>query len=319
MDNPACPKISLVTPSYNQGEFLEETILSVLDQNYPALEYIVIDGGSSDNSLEILKKYDKHLHYWVSEQDEGQYHAINKGFAIATGDVFAWLNSSDFYLPWTLKTVGSIFQEKPEVSWLTTLNKLSFSEDGFCVNTRQVPAYSREAFLDGCYLPIWPRNLGWVQQESTFWRSELWQKAGGLNAAYRYAADFDLWCKFFKYAQLHGISSPLAGHRYHRGQISQIENKYKDEAERILNEARVENSMSPLNRKLKVCNDGRVLSSLVKTAISYRDTQVIGKFLEIIREFVIFSARSKYKAEVVVKSDVEMENKWELIDVNYKI
>src|SRR5712672_634542 len=112
------PKISLVTPSFNQGSFLEETIRSVLDQNYPNLEYVVIDGGSTDGSVEIIKKYERRLTWWISAPDGGQYEAINKGFARTTGEIMAWLNADDKYLPWTLSVVGDLMSTLPQVEWL---------------------------------------------------------------------------------------------------------------------------------------------------------------------------------------------------------
>jgi len=112
--DPAYPKISIVTPSYNQAQFLERTILSVLNQNYPNLEYIIIDGGSTDGSVEIIKKYEKYISYWVSEKDRGQSHALNKGFEKANGELVGWQNSDDLYLPGAFKKVIEVFKNKPD-------------------------------------------------------------------------------------------------------------------------------------------------------------------------------------------------------------
>src|SRR5687767_918810 len=112
------PKITIVTPSYNQGHFLEETITSVLDQKYPNLEYFVVDGGSKDNSVEIIKKYEQHITWWVSEKDRGQPHALNKGFERATGDVYGFINSDDCLLPGCLNYVGKQFAADPALKWL---------------------------------------------------------------------------------------------------------------------------------------------------------------------------------------------------------
>src|SRR5262245_41237730 len=102
------PRISIVTPSYNQGKFIEETIRSVIDQGYTNLEYIIIDGGSTDESIDIIRRYEKHLAYWVSESDRGAADAISKGFTRATGEIFAYLNSDDVYLPGTLQTIAAV-------------------------------------------------------------------------------------------------------------------------------------------------------------------------------------------------------------------
>ncbi len=233
LNNHTIPKISIVSPSYNQGIFLEQTMLSVLDQGYPNLEYIVIDGGSSDNSLEIIKKYENRLAYWVSEQDNGQYHAINKGFGHATGEIMAWLNSDDVYFPWALQCVGEIFSKCPEVEWITTCYPMALDERGLAVNCCNIDSFLKDSFFKGEFLPgfDWYAH-GWIQQESTFWRRSLWENSGAfLDDDLQLAGDFELWCRFFQHAYLYGVKLPLAGFRCHGTQktATRIE-KYKKEA-----------------------------------------------------------------------------------------
>ena len=115
------PKISIVTPTYNQGSYIEECIQSILDQGYPNLDYIIIDGGSIDNTVDIIKKYQDQLSYWVSEKDEGLYDALNKGFKKATGEIFGWLNSDDILHRKSLFTVADIFNSQAEVQWVQGL------------------------------------------------------------------------------------------------------------------------------------------------------------------------------------------------------
>lgn len=124
------PKISIVTPSFNQGKYLEKTILSVLEQDYPNLEYIIIDGGSTDNSVEIIKKYEKHLAYWVSEPDRGQSHAINKGFGHATGEILGWLNSDDYYAPGAPQAIAEAFLANPDVGAIVGAGEFLFEDTG---------------------------------------------------------------------------------------------------------------------------------------------------------------------------------------------
>jgi len=230
-------RISLVTPSYNQGRFLEETLRSVLEQDFAGLEYIVIDGGSTDQSREILQRHGDRLAYWCSEPDAGQYDAINKGFARSTGEVMGWLNSDDKHTPWTLSIVAEIFETFPEIEWLTTLFPLRWDARGRAVRCSQRHGFSRAAYMAGENLPTgkWYAP-GWLQQESTFWRRSLWERASGrIDTQWKVAADFELWQRFFQHAKLYAVDTPLAGFRQHGDQkTNQLKNEYQREAMDIL-------------------------------------------------------------------------------------
>lgn len=230
------PRITIVTPSFNQGDFLDECIDSVLGQNYPDLEYIVIDGGSTDNSLDVIRKYERHLAYWVSEPDKGQSHALSKGFSRSTGEIMAYINSDDKYFPWAFKTAGELFRDFHQVEWLTSIEYLCWNASGAPIPGWHVRGFTREDFYAGRTLGNSNAFLGWIQQESTFWRRSLWYKSGGyINADLHYAMDFDLWARFFEHAYLFGVALPLGGNRFQPAQktASGI-NKYYEEAARIL-------------------------------------------------------------------------------------
>lgn len=229
-------RISIVTPSFNQGAFLEACIDSVLSQNYPDLEYIIIDGGSTDDSVDIIRKYERHLAYWVSKPDAGQYQAIAKGFSLSTGEVMAWLNSDDIYLPGALQAVGEIFRNFPDVAWLTTRFPTGLNEKGALIKLGCFAGFSRHHFLRGDYLPEcgWEAN-GFIQQESTFWRRSLWTRSGsGFGGDLKYAGDFELWCRFFQHARLYGVDVPLGCFRRHELQKTDVSFQgYLDEAKSV--------------------------------------------------------------------------------------
>jgi glycosyltransferase involved in cell wall biosynthesis len=182
------PKISIVTPSYNQDQFIEETIRSVLLQGYPNLEYIIIDGGSTDNSVEIIKKYSPWLTYWVSEPDRGQSHAINKGFSRARGEIFSWLNSDDFLLPRALSYIVEARKKDPSaVAWV-----------GGCYCTTpegRIVAEIVPRGLERDRMANWGHD-GWFFQPSCFFAAWAWQKTEGLDESLHYAMDLDLWIRF---------------------------------------------------------------------------------------------------------------------------
>jgi glycosyltransferase involved in cell wall biosynthesis len=230
-------RISMVTPSLNQARFLRAALDSVLNQGYANLEYVVCDGASTDGSAEIVGHYADQLAWWTSEPDAGQFDAINKGFARSNGEIMGWLNSDDMHLPWTLSVVAEIFDAIPEIEWLTTLFPLGFDAEGRAVRCAERGPYSPGEFFRGDNLPglEWAAT-GWIQQESTFWRRSLWERAGGaVNANLAYAADFDLWARFFTTAELHAVAIPLAGFRHHADQkTAGTADGYKREARDVL-------------------------------------------------------------------------------------
>ncbi len=208
------PKISIVTPSFNTADFLEATITSVLDQNYPNLEFIIIDGGSTDGSVDIIRKYQHRLAYWVSEKDAGHYDAVNKAPARATGEIIGWINSDDMYFNFAFKTVAEIMTDLPEVSWLTTRNLVHWDAGGCMVDAFKVLGYSFDAYLDGRYLRTDLAGFSFLQQESMFWRRSLQEKvSGGIRTQFPLAGDFDLWGRFFQHAKLYSTDSCLGGFR----------------------------------------------------------------------------------------------------------
>ena len=225
------PLISIVTPSFNQGEFLEECIDSILGQNYPNLEYVIMDGGSADNSVEIIKKYEKYLRYWQSKPDGGQYAAINEGFKKTSGEIMTWLNSDDMYHDDSLFTVAYLFSTHENVGWLTG-RPTHWNKDGELLAVEDLSTYCRSDFLLKNY------NNPFIQQESTFWRRSLWEQAGGyVDESLGYAGDLELWVRFFRHAELYSVDALLGGYRYHGNQKAVLAmDRYVAEAEEVLEE-----------------------------------------------------------------------------------
>jgi glycosyltransferase involved in cell wall biosynthesis len=205
-------KISIVVPCYNMENFIEESLLSIINQNYPNLELIIVDGKSTDRTLEIISKYEKHISLLISEKDEGQYNAINKGFSKATGDVFAWLNADDIYFSWTLKHVAKFFQEFPDQSWVSGATSL-MNEGGFVNSMGNNVIPKPQKYLKNG----WFRSdlYGALQQEGMFWRKGLWETSGGLDENYKLAADFELWTRFATHTEPVSFALPLACFRNH--------------------------------------------------------------------------------------------------------
>ena len=209
-DGSPWPKISIVTPSYNQGRFIEETIRSVLLQRYPNLEYIVMDGGSTDESVEIIKKYDPWIDSWASEEDEGQSDAINKGFERATGEIYAWLNSDDFYAAGALRSIAKAFLKKSaEVGAIVGVGH-KIDEEGSVVYTPSKSELTREAFLNWL-------NGGSFMQPACFFRRAMWEKCGPLRADLKYAMDIDFFLNAVRKYRFESVDKTISFAHKHEG------------------------------------------------------------------------------------------------------
>lgn len=215
------PRITVVTPSYNQATYLEETLRSVLLQDYANLEYFVIDGGSTDGSVAIIEKYAAWLDHWVSEKDRGQCHAINKGLERATGDILCWINSDDTLEPGALHTVARYFMANPEWQALTAACYFIGAADGYLDVSPRKPVPGQRPPESICRTPRatgretfthWYRD--WFPQSSTFWRRELWQSAGPLDESLYYSMDYELWRRMGEHAQIHVVSEVLSNYRF---------------------------------------------------------------------------------------------------------
>ncbi len=206
------PKITLVTAVYNGEEYLEATMRSIVSQGYPNLEYIVVDDGSTDGTVEIIRKYERDVSCWFSQANQGLYAALNAGFARSTGEIMGWLNSSDLLQVNGLFTVGSIFGVLGDVEWITG-RPTKISATGMTIDVLPIPRWSRGRFLAGANK--------YIQQESTFWRRSLWERAGGrLSTEYRAEGDFELWVRFFRHARLHSVNALIGGYRLHDHALS---------------------------------------------------------------------------------------------------
>ena len=242
MEKVPWPSIAIVTPSFNQSRFLPACIASVLDQNYPGLQYAIVDGGSTDGSAEIIKSKAGSLHYWRSHPDEGPYAAIAEGFAKTDAGVLGWINSDDILLPWALRVVGGIFRDCPEVEWITTETPMYMDADGLprlgLFSGSKFPGFNKAGFQhrENLAAPGSPPGATFIQQESTFWRRSLWDKAGAkFDNRFNLAGDFELWDRFFEYAELFSINLPLGVfRRHHAGQRSDNFDQYVAECEKVL-------------------------------------------------------------------------------------
>ena len=198
------PRVTIVTPSYNQAQFLEQTILSVLGQEYPNLEYMIVDGASQDGSVEIIQRYASHLTWWVSEKDHGQSEAINKGFARATGDIIGWLNSDDLYQPGAIATAVETFQAHPEVG-LVFGDVLAIDGENRVLNLMRCGDWGLDELM----------TFHTLNQPGVFMKRAVLEQAGYLDPDIHYLLDTQLWLRLAQFAPMLYVRNTLAAGRFH--------------------------------------------------------------------------------------------------------
>ena len=237
------PKISIVTPSYNQGQYIEQTILSVINQRYPNLEYIIIDGGSTDNTVEIIKKYEHKITYWVSEKDDGQSDALNKGLAKCSGEIFNWINSDDYLEEESLFKIGTYFYNNPTTvalcGWCSYFGENQFKEK----------IVYRSALFDTIEETLVQQH---INQPATFYKLDVVKKLGQINMSFHYIMDLDLWFRFlvqFGQKNILLVDDMFAHFRLHDdSKTVQFQEKFKEDEKllwhKLLSSLKVEKSIT---------------------------------------------------------------------------
>lgn len=255
---------SIITPSFNQGKFIEETLESVFNQTYTNYEHIIIDGGSTDETIEILKKYKAKYPSkikWISEKDKGQSDAINKGLKMAAGDILCYLNSDDIFIPNTLQLVADFFTKNKEADWLTG-NYIIIDENG-----NEIQSFIKNYKTILASMPFKERLLeivNFINQPSTFWRKQVYKKIGGFSLDYRYNMDYDYWIRMIKAGyKINYINKPLSKFRIHRKSKggSGYKIQFREDLDVLKN-----NKVNPLNRFLHYLHNQLIISvySIIK-------------------------------------------------------
>ncbi len=233
--------VSIVTPSFNQSAFLEQAVRSVLEQENADIEYLVIDGASTDGSADVIKKYASRLTYWVSEKDSGQAEAINKGMARAKGEIAAWLNSDDYYLPGAVGAAVKAFEENPD-AMLVYADMLAVDERGQTFNTLRYRQLSLEDLL--CFQII--------GQPAVFMRRAAFEKAGGLDLSYHFLLDHHLWIRIAAQGRILHVPQTWSAARYHPAAKNRAQAaEFGREAFRILESVKRDNHLAPILARIK--------------------------------------------------------------------
>lgn len=232
-------RLCMVTTNFNYGAFLDDCMRSIVtSRGFDRVDYIVMDGGSTDNSMEIVQRYAPQLKHSQSAKDEGMYHAIQAGFALSDAPYMGWLNSDDQLTPWTIQTVLDIFDQLPEVRWITSRHPMQARRDGVVIKADFLPGVDAWGFYNGEHVrSLGLPSSGWIVQDCTFWRRDLWDEVGAtFDLSLKLAGDFELWARFLQKTPLYVVPVPFGIYRFHGANkaIAQRD-AYRDECVEVLN------------------------------------------------------------------------------------
>jgi glycosyltransferase involved in cell wall biosynthesis len=239
MASPPSGRLCMVTTNFNYGDYLEDCIRSIVNsKGFERVDYVMMDGGSTDQSVDIVKKYATSFKHWQSARDEGMYHAIAQGFSKSDAPYMGWLNSDDQLTPWTVQTVLDIFDQLPDVQWITSRYPLQARKDGVVIKSDFLPGVDNWGFFNGEHIKSsgLPTS-GWIVQDCTFWRRSLWDAVGSdFDHTLKLAGDFELWARFIQKADLYVVNVPFGIYRFHGANKAVAgRDAYRDECVRVLN------------------------------------------------------------------------------------
>ncbi len=225
-------KVSIVMAVYNGEKYISHAINSILNQTYKNIEFIIIDGKSTDKTMNIINSYSHNISKIISEKDNGMYDALNKGFSLSTGELMLWLNSDDYLFPTAIESVVNLMKKYPYIKWVTGrktyIDKNNIPRKMECFRTNY-----KNLIQKGFYRG---EGLGYIMQETTFWHRDLYDKAGSyIDTKYKLASDYELWHRFSKYEKLYSFNTLLGAFRQHEEQLSSAIDKYEKECDEICN------------------------------------------------------------------------------------